>query len=99
MTARWNPKVEGACPARLVEHTGHCLEISTKTTLQNHIKINIAPNFVKCSFNYPECSEKCIRGEYIVKYTGDRKILLTFQDEWIRGKFVDQLSDWLKLIK
>ena len=41
-------------------------------------------SFVKCSFNYPECIEKCIRGEYIVKYTRDRKILLTFQDEWIQ---------------
>ena len=35
----------------------------------------------------------------ITKYTGDRKILLTFLDEWIQMKFVDQLSDWLKLIK
>ena len=61
--------------------------------------INISPNFIKCSFNYPECNEKCIRGEYIVKYTGDRKILLTFQDKWIQSKFVDQLNDWLKLIK
>ena len=71
----------GLPSAPRVEHTGHCLEISTKTTLQNDIKINIAPNFVKCSFNYPECNEKCIRGEYIVKYTGDRKILLTFHDK------------------
>ena len=28
-----------------VEHTGHCSEISTKTKLQNHIKINIVPIF------------------------------------------------------
>ena len=56
-------------------------------------------HLLNAALNNPECSEKCIRGEYIVKYIGDRKILLTFQDAWIQGKFVDQLSDWLKLIK
>ena len=43
MTARWNGR-EKACPARLAQNTqvtGHCSEISTKTTLQNHIKLNV----------------------------------------------------------
>ena len=30
---------KGLPSAPRVEHPGHCLEISTKTTLQNHIKI------------------------------------------------------------
>ena len=48
----------GLPSAPRVEHTRYCLEISTKTTLQNHIKINIAPNIFKRSFNHPGCSEK-----------------------------------------
>ena len=56
-----------------VEHTGHCSEKSTKTTLQNHIKINIAPNIFKRSFNHPGCSEKCLWGEYILKASYNNK--------------------------
>ena len=56
-----------------VEHTGHCSEKSTKTTLQNHIKINIAPNIFKRSFNNPRCSEKCLWGEYILKASYNNK--------------------------
>ena len=37
----------GLSSAPRAEHTGHCSEISTKTTLQNRIKINAAPNIFK----------------------------------------------------
>ena len=41
MTARWKTRQrKKPVSAHRVEHTGHCSEISTKTKLSNHIKID-----------------------------------------------------------
>ena len=62
------------------DNTGHFVltflsNKSTKTTLQNNIKINIGPNIFKRSFNHPGCSEKCLWGEYILKAPYNNKKL------------------------
>ena len=61
-------KIRGLSSAPRVEHTGHYSEIATRTTLQNHIKINIVPNIIKHSFNHSRCSENAFEGNIFQKF-------------------------------
>ena len=43
----------GEFSAPRVEHTGHCSEISTKTTLQNHITLMLRhAQAIKCNMSH-----------------------------------------------
>ena len=50
-----------------VEHTGNCPEISTKTKLQNHIKIIITPNISKHILTTQGFLKNAYEVEYSIK--------------------------------
>ena len=57
----------GMYSAPRVEHTRYCSEISTKTKLQNHIKIIITPNIYKHILTTQGFVKNAYEVEYSIK--------------------------------